>query len=313
MVKNTATEKKKPAAKKEMAKVRTGGFWTFARLLRESPILVVGLVIFGLLVLGAILEPVINNARLDGHLSTELGIFDVLAPSSARHPLGTDHYGRDVLALQFTGLKNSLLVGLIAGGLATVVAVAMATIGGYLGGRTEVVITTIANSVLIIPSWPIIAIVVLFIFRVNLLFLAIVLAFFGWPWPARVMMPQIASLKSRPYVDLARVSGFHSISIMFREVVPNFLPYIILGFTYAVAGNIMAETGLRLVGLGPATVVSLGQLINFALYSGTMAQGYYLIALSPIIILILIFVSLNFINLGLEEVYNPRLKKITGL
>jgi len=67
------------------------------------------------------------------------------------------------------------------------------------------------------------------------------------------------------------------------------------------------------VGLGPATVVSLGQLINWTLYAGTMAQGYYLIALSPIIILILIFVSLNFINFGLEEVYNPRLKRITGL
>jgi peptide/nickel transport system permease protein len=308
-----STSEKTTKEKTQLATVRTGGFWTFARLLRESPLLVLGLSIFGILVLAALLEPVVNDARLGGHLSTELGIYDVLAPSSAAHPLGTDHFGRDVLALQFTGLRNSLLVGLIAGGLATVVAVTLATVAGYVGGRTEAVITSIANSVLIIPSWPIIAIVVLFIFRVNLLFLAIVLAFFGWAWPARLMMPQIASLKARPYVDLARVTGFGSASIMFREIVPNFLPYIVLGFTYAVAGNIMAETGLRLVGLGPATVVSLGQLINFAMYSGTMAQGYYVIALSPIIILILIFVSLNFINIGLEEVYNPRLKKITGL
>ena len=100
---------------------------------------------------------------------------------------------------------------------------------------------------------------------------------------------------------------------MFREVLPNFLPYIVLSFSYAVAYNIMAETGLRVIGLGPQTVVSLGELINFSLYAGTLAQGYYLVALCPIVMLVLIFASLNFINLGMEEVYNPRLKKITGL
>jgi peptide/nickel transport system permease protein len=293
--------------------VRTGGFRTFARLLRESPILVVGLVIFTLLALGAVFEPVINNARLDGHLSTELGIYNAREASSREHPFGTDHYGRDVLALQFTGLRNSLLVGLIAGGISMGISVVLAMLAGFLGGRTEAIITAITNSVLIIPSLPIVAIIVLFVFRVNLLFLALVLAFFGWPWPARVMMPQIASLKTRPYVDLARMSGFGSASIMFREILPNFLPYVVLGVVNSVAGNIMAETGLRLIGLGPATVVSLGQLINYAMNSGTMAQGYYLISLSPIVLLILIFVSLNFVNVGLEEVYNPRLKKITGL
>jgi peptide/nickel transport system permease protein len=293
--------------------VRTGGFWTFARLLRESPRLVIGLVIFGLLVLAAVLEQPINNARLGGHRSTEVGIYDVHMPVSAAHPFGTDFFARDELALIFTGLKNSLVIGFIAGGLSTALALLLASLAGYVGGRTEAVITTVTNSVLIIPSTPILAIIVMFVFKPNILFLSVALAFFAWPSPTRVIMPQIRSLKERPFIDLARVSGYGTWAIMFREIVPNFLPYIVLGFTNAVAGSILAETGLRLLGLGPATAASLGQLIQWTLYSGTLAQGYYLIALSPVILLILIFASLNFINFGLEEVYNPRLKKITGL
>ncbi len=293
--------------------IRTGGIFTIARLLRESPILVVGIVIFGLLVLAALFEPVINNALLHGVKSTELGIYDVHMPSSAAHLFGTDERGRDVFALQFTGLRNSLAVGLLAGGMSLAISVIVATVAGYMGGRTEAIVTAITNSWLIIPAWPVIAMIVLYIPKVSLLFLALVLAIFGWPMSARIMTAQIASLKSRAYVELAKMNGFGSASIMFREVLPNFLPYIVLSFSYAVAGNIMAETGLRLVGLGPHTAVSLGELISLALYAGTLAQGYYLIELSPIVLLVLIFASLNFINLGLEEVYNPRLKKITGL
>lgn len=263
--------------------------------------------------LAALLEPVVNGYRLGGHFSTEIGNYEVLIPASVEHPLGTDDFGRDVLALLFTGLRNSLFIGLIAGSLATAIAVVLATVAGYKGGRVEAVITTFTNSVLIIPSWPILAIIVLFVEQVSLIFLATLLAFFSWPWPSRQMAPQISSLKARPYVDLARASGFGDWAIMFREILPNFLPYIVLGFSYAVAGNIIAETALRLVGLGPGNITSLGQLINWALYSGHFAQGLYLIVIPPIVLLVLVFVALNLINLGLEEVYNPRLKKITGL
>lgn len=293
--------------------VRTGGIWTILRLLRESPKLVVGLILFGTLLAIALLEPAINSARLDGRLSSELGAFGKFEPLSAEHPLGTDRFGRDVLAMQFTGLRNSLLVGMVAGALSTVFAVAMASFAGYLGGRVEAVVTTITNSVLIIPVWPIMAIIMLFIAKPTLLFLAVILALFGWAGAARVITPQISSLKARPFVDMARVSGYGAFSIMFKEIVPNFLPYIVLGLTSSVANNILAETALRIVGLGPVTVPSLGLLINWELTSGSLAQGHYAVALSPIVGVTLIFVSLNLINLGLEEVYNPRLKKITGL
>ena len=290
----------------------TSGMPQVVRILRASPKLIAGGSVFLLLILAAVLSEPINDARLDHHRSTEIGVFEVLEPASPRHPLGTDHFGRDVLALLFTGIRNSLIIGLIAGGIATAVAVTMSLIAGYVGGRVEAAVTSFTNAVLIIPSWPIIAIIVVFVDRVSIMFLALLLAFFSWPWPSRQMSPQIASLRQRPYVDLAVITGFSRWSIMFREILPNFLPYVVLGLTYAISGNIIAETGLRLVGLGPGEITSLGQLINWALYTGTLAQGYYVIALSPIVLLVLVFVSLNFINLGLEEVYNPRLKRVTG-
>ncbi|MGQ9631808.1 MAG: ABC transporter permease [bacterium] len=286
---------------------------TFLGIARGSPKLVIGLCIFIALAAVSLLEPVINDYRLEGHRSTEIGIYDVLLPPSLRHPLGTDHFGRDMLALLLTGLKHSLTIGLIAGSLATVIAVTLAVIAGYKGGRLEATITTVTNSVLIIPSWPILAIIALFVERMDVLLLSAILAFFAWPWPCRQITPQIASLKERPYVDLARVSGFGDFAIMFKEILPNFLPYIVVGFSYAVVGAILAETALSLVGLGPGALASLGMILNWALTTGALAQGLYLIATSPIVLLVLVFVSLNLINIGLDEVYNPRLKRITGL
>jgi peptide/nickel transport system permease protein len=283
------------------------------RIFRDSPKFTVGFIIISFLVIIAFLEPTINNRRLEGHSSTEIGLFDTVLPPSKEHPFGTDTYGRDVLSMILTGLKYSLLIGFTAGSLATIIAVTLATIAGYKGGSADTVITTISNAILVIPSWPILAIIVLFVRKVDLLFLSLILAFFSWAGSSRQIKPQISSLKERPYVELARVTGFSDIEIMFKEILPNFLPYIFVGFSYAVTGTMMAETALRLVGLGPADIPSLGQILNWALYAGSLAQGHYFLVLTPIVILILIFVSINLMNVGLDEVYNPRLKKITGV
>lgn len=283
------------------------------RIFKDSPKFTTGIVIISILVLIAILEPSINNYRLRGHSSTEIGLFDTVLPPSREHPFGTDTYGRDVLSLILTGLRYSLLIGFTAGSLATLVSVVLATIAGYKGGRIDAFITTISNAILVIPSWPILAIIVLFVRKVDLLFMSLILAFFSWAGSSRQIKPQIASLKERPYVELARVTAFSDFEIMFKEILPNFLPYLFVGFSYSITGTMMAETALRLVGLGPADIPSLGQILNWSLYAGALAQGLYFLVLTPIVILILIFVSLNLINVGLDEVYNPRLKKITGV
>jgi len=283
----------------------------FISILKTSPMLRAGLGILLLIVLMAIFEPLINGYLLKGHKSTEFGLFERLLPPSYEHPLGTDHFGRDLFALQLTGLLYSLVIGLIAGGVATIIAVVIAVTAGYTGGKLDAILNSATNAILVIPSLPILIAITAYV-RMDLILMSLTLAVFSWPGAARATRAQILSLKEMSYVELAKVSALNKVEIMFTEILPNLIPYIIVGFANAIVGAILAETGLRMIGLGPSEIPSIGFLLNRAMDSGALAQGYYQMVLAPAFLLILTFISLNLINVGLEEVFNPRLKKITG-
>ena len=281
------------------------GLWTTPAKFR------IGLALILLLAVIALLEPVINDIRLDGRSPTSLGAFPRLAQPSLAHPLGTDVFGRDLLALQLVGLKYSLLVGFVAGLLATAVGVTVALVGGYIGARIDDALNMLTNAVIVTPALPVLMAVAAFA-ELDMVLLAFVLAFFSWPWPARVIRAQVLSLKERPFVEFAQVSGYGRIQIMFTEILPNLVPFIVVGFSFAVIGNIMAETGLRIIGLGPGDLVTLGLLLNWAMNVAALAQGLYAMVLGPTAALVLIFIALSLINVGIEERFNPRLKGVTG-
>ena len=164
---------------------------------------------------------------------------------------------------------------------------------------------------LIIPSLPILIVAAIYV-RLDLTVMSVLLTIFIWPWAARTIRAQILSLKERPFIDLSKVSGFSSLEIMFKDIIPNLAPYIGVAFSYTVIGAILTETGLRVIGLGPGYLISLGYLINDVIEKGLISMRVYNIVIPPILLLVLIFVALNLINIGLEESFNPRLKKITG-
>jgi peptide/nickel transport system permease protein len=122
------------------------------------------------------------------------------------------------------------------------------------------------------------------------------------------------SLKQRPYVDLAITSDMGDIGIIFGEILPNLLPYIGVGLAVTMGAAMLAEAGLALIGigLGGGNIATLGQMIYLAMQWGAMGLGKWQLIFPPIIILVLIFVSLNFINIGLEQAFNPRLRAVTG-
>jgi len=284
----------------------------FSALLRNSPTFKVGFSLLVIILTLAVFEPAMNDYRLGGHKSTEFGAFDQFLPYSLEHPLGTDHFGRDTLALQITGLKFSLMIGITAGGIATLIAVTVAVGAGYLGGKLDAFLNSMTNAVLVTPTLPILIAMAAYM-RMNLQLISLTLAIFSWPWAARTIRAQILSLKERGYVELAEMTGLNKFEIMFTEILPNILPFVGVGFSYATIGAILAETGLRVIGLGPAELPSLGLLLNWAITFGALAQGYYELVVAPATFLILIFISFNLINVGVEEIFNPRLKKITGL
>ena len=292
----------------EALKRRASGFTS---LFKRSLALQVGVVLLSSIILLAMFGPVIDRYRLEGHEATDLGYFEKFLPPSLKHPLGTDHFGRDVLGLHITGLKFSLIVGALAGSVATLISVCIAIIAGYRGGVIDSILNGVTNSVLVIPSLPIL-LVVAFYTRLDLVSMCLTLAAFSWPWSARVIRAQVLSLKERTYVDLAKVSGENHFEIMFSEILPNLIPYIIVGLGFSMIGAIFAETGLRIIGLGPPTVVSLGLLVQQALQYGLLTQKRYAEVMSLALLLMSIFISVNLINKGMEEAFNPRLKKVTG-
>ncbi|MGC9227615.1 ABC transporter permease, partial [Caldivirga sp.] len=212
--------------------------------------------------------------------------------------------------IQGTGV--SLEIGFIAGVISILVAVLLGLTAGYLGGYLDTSLRSFTDTFLVIPSWPILAALsAVFAGKVGLTTLALILSIFTWPAAARSIRSLALSYRDRPFIELAKVTGLNSMEILFFEILPQIAPYIIINFNYMMMGAIFAEAGLRFIGLGPPGVPSLGLVA-----SQTIGAGFF--TLRPIVIVvevtffILIFMSLNLINVGIEEEANPRLKGVTG-
>jgi len=282
------------------------------KYLKNSTKLTISLSILILLVSLVIFEPIINYLRMGEVNPLTLGTFKRDLSCSFEHPLGTDRWGRDLLAVTLIGLKYSFAIGFLSGFMATLIAVVVALTGAWLGGKMDVVLNSITNAVLVVPSFPIVIAISAYA-RTGLFGLAMLITFFAWPWAARTIRSQALSLKERAYIDLAILSNEGSLEVIFKEILPNLLPYIIVGFSYSVIGAILTETGLRLIGIGVASEIpTLGFILNQAIQYGAFARQSYNYLLPPVLMLMAIFISINLLNAGLDELFNPRLKRITG-
>jgi len=231
-----------------------------------------------------------------------------LAPSVS-HILGTDGYGRDVFAVVVFGTLQSLYIGAMAGTIGTVVSVIVGFTSGYKRGKIDVLLRNITNVFLVIPTWPLIVIISIMVRTISIPQMAIILAAFSWPWAARTLRSQVLAYRTLPFVEVAKVSGETDFDIAFKEILPNILPYIGSGFCYAFTGAMLAEVSLEVIGLSPPGAITLGMILHLAISSGAMSHGYFWWIFPPPAILVIVFVSLQMINIGMDEIYNPRLRK----
>jgi peptide/nickel transport system permease protein len=270
-----------------------------------------GTSILAVLLLLATLGAAIYKARFARDPTIPGTFYPSLYPSP-EHPLGTDHYGRDILAMALVGLGNSLAVGMIGGFFATLIAVVIGFAAGYKGGLLDHVLRSFTDTLLVIPTWPIFATLAAYVTIRSMPVFGLLVAAFSWPGAARAIRSQVLSLKNREFVQLAIITNLKTYEIIFFELLPNLLPYIVVSFSYATMGSIMAETALRFLGLGPPDVPTLGYLINIYIPMGYLSLIPFTMAFI-LILLAAIFVAFNLINIGLDEYFNPRLKKITGM
>lgn len=279
---------------------------------RRSGYFRIGVILFGFLVLVGLAQPWLNRLLIGDINPVTMGSFQAYLPVSREHWLGTDRWGRDWMAQLLLGLRYSLLIGALAGTVATFIGIFFGFVAGYKGGTVDGLLRTATDMVLVIPSWPLLVTLSAYITRLTIPVMALLLAAFSWPWAARTIRSQVLSLKERPYVDLAIATGMRDMEIIFTEILPNLLPYLGVSLASSMVGAILAEVGLELIGLGPGDITTLGLMINWTMRWGALALGKWQMVFAPVLCLVLIFFSLNLINIGLEQAYNPRLREITG-
>ena len=224
------------------------------------------------------------------------------------HPLGTDGDGRDLLALMIVGAPRTLAIGFIAATAGMLIGILLGFTAGFVGGRVDDVIRLASDTTITIPSL-LVLIVVQSVIPVSLVGMALLIALFAWPSPTRLIRAQVLSMREGGYVKMARLSGASTFDIMFREMMPNLIPYLAASFIGNMAGSILAAIGLEILGLGPQRVPTLGVTIFWSIQLSGLSQGLWWWWGFPTIVLILIFISLLLINLGLDEVSNPRLRR----
>ena len=224
-------------------------------------------------------------------------------PGQAAFPLGTDGAGRDMLALIVIGAPNSLFVVLLA-------SVIGMSIGIFLGGRADDTIRILSDVMITIPPLLILVVFQASFGDVSLTLMAVLIAAFMWQSPTRLIRAQVLSMREAGYVQMARLSGASTVHIMFREMMPNLVPYLFGSFIANVTTSIVTAVGLEVLGLGPQRIPTLGRIIYEAINSGALIQNLWWWWGLPTILLAVMFIGLLLINLGLDEVSNPRLRKL---
>lgn len=227
---------------------------------------------------------------------------------SWEHPLGTESNGRDMLAVILVGAPRSLRIGLIAAGIGMLVGIFLGFTAGFLGGWVDNVIRTLSDAVITIPSLAVLIVISAYVRSVSVENMALLLALFAWPGPTRLIRAQVLTMRERGYVQMARLSGASRFDIMFKEMMPNLLPYLASSFTGNVSGAILAATGLEALGLGPTRIPTLGMTIFYAIRAASILRGMWWWFGIPIALLVIIFTGLFLMTVGLDEIANPRLR-----
>lgn len=275
------------------------------RFLARNPNLVWGV----LLLLALLLFAVIGAIITDGEDAYPLSAPPLLSPS-ADYPFGTDRLGRDLFATIIAGIPLTLTVGLIAGLIGMVIGTIMGFFSGYYGGKVDTVLNGIVDVGLTIPGLMILIILgIAFAGHMTVTGMALIIGVIAWLRPARIIRSQVLTLRQRPYVEVARLSGMSSTEIIFLELMPNLLPFLAASLVAAVSSAVLASIGLEALGLGPLDSPTLGMTIYWAILDGAVINRWWWWWLPPIVAISILFLGLFLLSMGLDEIANPRVRE----
>ena len=220
------------------------------------------------------------------------------------HILGTTALGQDIFWLFIEAVHNSLSIGLIVAALGTVVGVLVGLIAGFVGGTLDRVLMVITDTFVVIPSLPVLIMMTSLMKGSSgstVIMLAIVLALFAWAWPSRQIRSMALTMKERDFINTAKFSGEGTLQIVVTEILPFALTWSLSNFMNATLSAIGSESSLAVLGLSPANLVSLGNMIQWARDRNAILQGRWNWILPPIIGTIILFVGLFMLITGYND------------
>jgi len=262
-----------------------------------------GLVVLGFFVVVAVFAPLIapHDPRNND--------FVPFSEPSGTHLLGTTQAGEDIFSQFVYATRTSLIVGVLAGGMATIIGLIIGMIAGYAGGVVDEVLNFCINLALVIPLLPLMIVIAAYSPVKGLVTVIIVIGITSWAGGARLKRSQMISLKERDYITASLFAGDSMWRIVFREIMPNMTSLIVVGFLGAAIGAIGAESGLSFIGVGDPLTISWGTMMLWANNSGALLGGQWWWVFPPGIALAVLITALAFVNFGIDAISNPHLRE----
>ena len=286
-----------------------------AKLLR-SPKIITGLCLAGVFGILAIVGPLIAPYNPNTSVSTTNGT--PMAPSAA-HWLGTTQVQQDVLSQLLVGGRSTILVSLIAGAAATVLAVAFGVTAGYFGGWGDDLLSMLANIFLVLPALPLLIVIFGFLGKganPNDIVIGVIISITGWAFGARQLRAQTLSMRSRDFIDSARIIGEKSWRIMTYEILPNLVPVVATSFLFTVIYSVGTYTALSFLSVISLSHWSWGTMLYWAqsAQAAQQARIEWWWFLPPGLAVGLFGTGMALLNFGIDEYVNPRLRAagVTG-
>ncbi|WP_248960212.1 ABC transporter permease [Sphaerisporangium perillae] len=265
--------------------------------------LLVGLGVILILLGTAVIGPVLLGRAANDYVGLPMQ-----SPSS-EYWFGTNTFGQDIFVQFVYGLRTTFEVGALGGGIAAVIGMAVGFIAGYRGGMVDEVLNMLTNIILVIPTLAVLLIINAYLGIRSVGVQALFIGLTSWPWAARAIRAQTFSLRTRDFVDLARLSGMPSRKIILREIAPNMSSYLFMTFILLFGGSILIASSLDFIGLGPTEGVSLGLMLQNAHQWSALHLGLWWWFIPPGAGITAVVGALYVANVGLDEVFNPKLRE----
>ena len=274
------------------------------RLCRQNPLAVISAFVIVAVIILAASAPFLTPYR-----EAQQDLLARLQKPSSAHIFGTDELGRDVFTRILYGARVSLVIGIIPPAISLVIGIVLGLAAGFFGGKVDYVIMRLADIMLSFPSLLLTMVLMYTMGRyansIVCIFAALALA--GWASVARVVRSQTLSLKEADYVEAARSIGVGKWKIMFRHILPNCIPSLIVLYTLNVPSCILSESTLSFLGIGvQPPAASWGLMVN---QSKQFLFSMPWLALAPSVAIMIIVLAFNFLGDGLRDVLDPYLQK----